>query len=454
MMCELDIEVARDGARDVAALSTLTNPQIPVAGTGRAITKEPRSVLKHALFYNDGGFDLSPCGSFLCSCADLWVPDDAATVGDHGDVSSPEEEEDLVAPPSATTVVTRVPSAKMRRRQREDDDEDDYDDYDDDGDFMDVDRHHHRSTPRAKRRGRPCWDDAPRGERTTSDSPLDSSDDDYEDDRLSLCASGGARVRRRRLRATLDVFEDNDDDDRYLEAERLLQRPSSEMITPVPASRNLAPSTPPDPIPMVISTPSPTIDGYADVLPSRYEPLVRPPPLRRRRPQPTTAPASATARGRYQPHLVVVSLRDKAPNPKTGEEEGRLIRAAPLDERSFAGASIETAGSDIVTSVKLSPTASLVLLGNSRGGDGTAGDGLPRIVSVVFRVGDMLKIKTRRQVGDDVNIALFHPSPGTGLVYGTKQGRICKMYLPERSSSSSSDDDAVLDDQGPVDDDL
>ncbi|CAN0026409.1 unnamed protein product, partial [Choristocarpus tenellus] len=26
---------------------------------------------------------------------------------------------------------------------------------------------------------------------------------------------------------------------------------------------------------------------------------------------------------------------------------------------------------------------------------------------------------------DDVNIACFHPEPGMGCVYGTKQGRVC-----------------------------
>ena len=127
-------------------------------------------------------------------------------------------------------------------------------------------------------------------------------------------------------------------------------------------------------------------------------------------------------RGRYKPHLVVVSLTDAAEN-----DEGVLLQATALDDHSFSGAAGETAGSDIVTSVKLSPTASLVLLGHSRGGDGTYGDGVPRVVSVMYRVGDMVRVNTRKEVGDDVNIARFHPVPGAGLVYGTKQGRICKM---------------------------
>ena len=133
-------------------------------------------------------------------------------------------------------------------------------------------------------------------------------------------------------------------------------------------------------------------------------------------------------KGRYKPHLVVVSLEDAA-----DDGEGALLQAAALDDHSFSGAAGETAGSDIVTSVKLSPTASLVLLGHSRGGDGTFGDGVPRVVSVMYRVGDMVRVDTRKEVGDDVNIARFHPVPGAGIVYGTKQGRICKMTPAPRT---------------------
>lgn len=30
---------------------------------------------------------------------------------------------------------------------------------------------------------------------------------------------------------------------------------------------------------------------------------------------------------------------------------------------------------------------------------------------------------------DDVNIACFHPEPGMGCVYGTKQGRVCIVSM-------------------------
>jgi len=39
----------------------------------------------------------------------------------------------------------------------------------------------------------------------------------------------------------------------------------------------------------------------------------------------------------------------------------------------------------------------------------------------------MARVDVREEVGDDVNIARFHPTPGRGLIYGTKQGKLCRM---------------------------
>jgi len=33
-------------------------------------------LVHRALLYNDGGFDVSPCGKFLCACAEYWLPTD------------------------------------------------------------------------------------------------------------------------------------------------------------------------------------------------------------------------------------------------------------------------------------------------------------------------------------------------------------------------------------------
>ncbi|CAM9141943.1 unnamed protein product, partial [Discosporangium mesarthrocarpum] len=36
------------------------------------VLSKPRVILDRALLYNDGGFDISSCGRFLCACAELW----------------------------------------------------------------------------------------------------------------------------------------------------------------------------------------------------------------------------------------------------------------------------------------------------------------------------------------------------------------------------------------------
>ncbi|OEL27041.1 Activating molecule in BECN1-regulated autophagy protein 1, partial [Dichanthelium oligosanthes] len=42
----------------------------------------------------------------------------------------------------------------------------------------------------------------------------------------------------------------------------------------------------------------------------------------------------------------------------------------------------------------------------------------------VYRVSDMELVRVLPSAGDEVNVACFHPSPGAGLVYGTKEGKL------------------------------
>jgi len=91
-------------------------------------------------------------------------------------------------------------------------------------------------------------------------------------------------------------------------------------------------------------------------------------------------------------------------------------------------------GGTFVTSVKLSPTGEFVLLGCSRGNSESTEDAevLPSAngqhpVAAVWRLGDMARMETLTSMAydeDDANVALFHPHPGVGVVYGTKQGHI------------------------------
>ena len=70
--------VASDGARQRITFQLLLCDFSRAAALGQrpagAAITNPRCVLPRALFYNDGGFDVSPCGQFLCSCAELWLP--------------------------------------------------------------------------------------------------------------------------------------------------------------------------------------------------------------------------------------------------------------------------------------------------------------------------------------------------------------------------------------------
>jgi len=61
------------------------------------------------------------------------------------------------------------------------------------------------------------------------------------------------------------------------------------------------------------------------------------------------------------------------------------------------------------------------------GGDANANHQLFHPVTAIYRVrgpGGMGQISTMLSRDDDVNIARFHPDPGHGFVYGTKQGRV------------------------------
>jgi len=115
-----------------------------------------------------------------------------------------------------------------------------------------------------------------------------------------------------------------------------------------------------------------------------------------------------------------------------------ILSARPLHGVAMGG----------VTSVKLSATGSMVLLGyggvrvsREVGREGER-EGY-HVVAEVYETGRMVRVRSLRSGGgeegrerrieeeEDVNIARFHPSAGHGFVYGTKQGRIC-VYGPKR----------------------
>ncbi len=45
------------------------------------------------------------------------------------------------------------------------------------------------------------------------------------------------------------------------------------------------------------------------------------------------------------------------------------------------------------------------------------------------RVSDMAVVRTLTADTDEINVALWSPEPGGGIVYGTKQGRLRRLQL-------------------------
>ncbi|KAF0715334.1 Aste57867_3431 [Aphanomyces stellatus] len=100
---------------------------------------------------------------------------------------------------------------------------------------------------------------------------------------------------------------------------------------------------------------------------------------------------------------------------------GAVLQTSLLAETAAGG----------VTSVKFSPSGAYVLLGYG------VRDRIQRInqfplhrVTRIYRWEDMSLVSHVESDVDDVNIALFHPLPGFGFLYGTKQGRVrvCRTW--------------------------
>ncbi|KDO25701.1 hypothetical protein SPRG_09000 [Saprolegnia parasitica CBS 223.65] len=136
-------------------------------------------------------------------------------------------------------------------------------------------------------------------------------------------------------------------------------------------------------------------------------------------------------RGQLAPHyqstwLALISLSD--------ETFGNVMQTTLLAETAAGG----------VTSVKFSPTGAYVLLGYG------VRDRIQRInqfplhrVTRIYRWEDMTLVSHMESEVDDVNIALFHPLPGHGFIYGTKQGRLRVCYGYRGHFSDVQNDNAL-----------
>ena len=125
-----------------------------------------------------------------------------------------------------------------------------------------------------------------------------------------------------------------------------------------------------------------------------------------------------------------------APAPTPGEPIPNLVyelRIYSLEERNFGEvlAARAVRAAHCLTSIQFSPTSEHVLLAYGRRhssllllvADGGACVTVHTILEV-YRCSDMRLVRALPSAEDEVNVACFHPSPGGGVAYGTKEGRL------------------------------
>lgn len=106
-----------------------------------------------------------------------------------------------------------------------------------------------------------------------------------------------------------------------------------------------------------------------------------------------------------------------------GDDFGKRLRGTPVR------------AAHCLTALQFSPTSSHLLLAYGRrhlsllrsfGSDGSTILPIHTIIEV-YRVCDMSLVRVLPSAEDELNVATFHPHPGGGLVYGTKNGRVRQL---------------------------
>jgi len=441
-----------------AACSMIEGPGSLDVTEGEAIAQRvmtnSRRFLNHALLYNDGGFDVSPCGKHLIACSELLIP--------HGDAC----------------IISMVRAMERERR---------------------IERERDQSNLQLD-----C--SPPQDEEHQSSRQMSRFDALSLNSPLQVRANNHQQTQRRvhtrdeSMNATNDNVVQNGDE----AGSEVRESDTNEGYTPrsPPAhavDRSLPNSPPPPPgrrrndteefVLQEISR-SRTNVSFSSRLGSSGRALSPPPPPQRRRTQyssdvlnkhnptrrlpntqdanteiqaytteadehdrPTLTPdrrrilrelALRLASGkpvpmdtaqnmtlfmkecRRIPHVVLISLDDEM------DKLGQLLDACPLEESRASG----------VTCVKFSPSTQYCLLGYGvRENEDSASDRPPHQVTSLFRVrGGMKHMVSLLSLHDDVNIARFHPESGHGFVYGTKQGRV-RILSPKPWTSQISPKD-------------
>ncbi|XP_035821212.1 uncharacterized protein [Zea mays] len=110
------------------------------------------------------------------------------------------------------------------------------------------------------------------------------------------------------------------------------------------------------------------------------------------------------------------------------------LRVYSLEEETFGDilASRAIRAAHCLTSIQFSPTSEHILLAYGRRHSSLlrsivveGENGIPvYTILEVYRVSDMELVRVLPSAEDEVNVACFHPLPGGGLVYGTKEGKL------------------------------
>ncbi|KAG2260382.1 hypothetical protein Bca52824_079676 [Brassica carinata] len=121
-------------------------------------------------------------------------------------------------------------------------------------------------------------------------------------------------------------------------------------------------------------------------------------------------------------------------HPVTAHQVMYELRVYSLEKETFGSVLVSRAirAAHCLTSIQFSPNSEHILLAYGR----RHGSLLKSIVSdgettshfftvlEIYRVSDMELVRVLPSSEDEVNVACFHPSPGGGLVYGTKEGKL------------------------------
>ncbi|KAG7532837.1 WD40-repeat-containing domain [Arabidopsis thaliana x Arabidopsis arenosa] len=121
-------------------------------------------------------------------------------------------------------------------------------------------------------------------------------------------------------------------------------------------------------------------------------------------------------------------------HPVTAHQVIYELRVYSLQKESFGSVLVSRAirAAHCLTSIQFSPTSEHILLAYGRRhgsllrsivSDGEATSHFFTVLEI-YRVSDMELVRVLPSSDDEVNVACFHPSPGGGLVYGTKEGKL------------------------------